>query len=165
MNKILYLEKISLTKKIIGNLLWLSGLFSLLLINIKFGPGFLVLWAALIIGGLIMISTNGIELDFQENQYRTVSSFLGSNYGLWKSFPRIDYLSLFKTTVTQTVGGRGFRSTATATLSDKMIVINLFNTDGKPTTLYMTKNAKIATEIAEKVRIHFGVEVVNKLDE
>ena len=164
MNKYLYLEKISLAKMIIGNILWVSGFCSLLFINITFGPGFLIIWTLLIFAGLYLISTEGIELDFSENQYREVFSLFGSNYGFWKDFPSIDYISIFRTNVTQTIGGKSFNSTATATLSDKMILINLFAKNRKPTTLYMTKNTEMAIEIAEKFNTFYGIEIINKLN-
>ncbi|MEW5677239.1 hypothetical protein ABGT15_13070 [Flavobacterium enshiense] len=164
MKKFLYLEKIPLIKIIIGNILWVTGFCSLLFINITLGPGFLVVWSLFIIVGLYLISTDGIELDFNENQYRQVFSIAGSNFGIWKDFPNIDYITIFKTTITQTIGGKTFGSTATATMSDKMVLINLFAENKKPTTLYMTKNPEMAIEIAKKFHEFYNIEVINKME-
>lgn len=164
MNRYLYLEKISLFKKIIGNILWISGFFCLLLVNVRFGPGFLFVWGILFFAGLYFISTEGIELNFESNSYRQVFSIFGSNYGTWDYFPHIEYVSLFRTRVSQTIGGKSFSSTASATLSDKVIKINLFSPNrNHPTTLYVTKNENIAYEIAEKFKLFYGVEIVDKL--
>ncbi len=163
MRKFLYLEKMSLKTKIIGNLLWILGFSLLFFLNIKFGPIFILLWIALIIGGITILSNDGIELDFKNNQYRNLTFILGLSFGLWKSFPKIDYISVFRSKITKSVGGVGFESSAEATITEKVIIINLFLENGKPITLYITKSIDIALAITERIKEEFGIEIVNKL--
>lgn len=163
MRKFLYLEKMSLKTKIIGNLLWIIGFSLLFFLNIKFGPIFILLWIALIIGGITILSNEGIELDFKNNQYRNLTFIFGSSFGLWKSFPKIDYISVFRSKVTKSVGGVSFESLAEATITEKVIIINLFLENGKPITLYVTKSIDIALAITERMKEEFGIEIVNKL--
>lgn len=164
MSKYLYLEKITLTKMIFGNIFWISGLCSLLFINISLGPGFLLAWIFLILLGFYFISTEGIEINFESNSYRQIFSIFGSNYGTWSYFPQMEYLSLFRTRVSQSIGGKSFSSTATATLSDTVIRINLFSSNrNHPVTLYTTKSESVAYDIAEKIKLFYGTEIVDKL--
>jgi hypothetical protein len=161
--KFLYLEKISLKSLILGNLLWISGLFLLLFFNVTFGPAFVLVWIALIIGGFVILSNNGIELDLKNNQYRNVFSILGLNIGHWKNFPKMESISVFRSNISTKVGGIGMSSTASARISEKAILINLFPENGKPTTLYFTKDEKVALEISEKLKMKYEVEIINKL--
>lgn len=163
MRKFLYIEKMSLMTKIIGNLLLIIGFSLLFFLNIKFGPIFILLWVALIIGGITILSNEGIELDFKNNQYRNLTFILGTSFGLWKSFPKMDYISVFRSKVTKSVGGVSFESLAEAAIIEKVIIINLFLENGKPITLYVTKSVDIALEVAERVKEEFGIEIVNKL--
>lgn len=163
MRKFLYIEKMSLMTKIIGNLLLIIDFSLLLFLNIKFGPIFILLWVALIIGGITILSNEGIELDFKNNQYRGLTFILGTSFGLWKSFPKMDYISVFRSKVTKSVGGVSFESLAEAAITEKVIIINLFLENGKPITLYVTKSVDIALEVAERMKEEFGIEIVNKL--
>lgn len=163
MRKFLYLEKMSLKTKIIGNLLWIIGLSLLVFLNIKYGSIFVLLWIALIIGGITVLSNEGIELDFKNNQYRNLSFILGLSFGIWKSFPKMDYISVFRSKVTKSVAGVSFESLAEATITEKVIIINVFLGNGKPITLYVTKSIYIALEITERMKEEFRIEIVNKL--
>ena len=84
----------------------------------------------------------------------------GINYGLsWKNYPRIKYFSLVETNIRQTIGGRTFNSTATATLSSKMVKINIFDENNKHKTLYIANNRKEAIEIGERIQKAYNVEM------
>ncbi len=142
----------------------ISGLLSLCFINISFGPIFLIVWIIPIVAGLCILYTDGIELDFNKNRYRTIFSIFGISYGIWKSIPKIDYISIFKTAFSKTIGNIGFDGGAEATMSERVIKINLFAKNRKIITLFMTKNAETAIEIAESFKKFYGIDVVNKLD-
>lgn len=163
MEKYLYLEKISKIRLLLGYLLLLTGLSLLIFINNKIYPIYILFWTALIIAGVINLTNEGIELDLQHNQYRNINSIFGINLGNWKSFHKIDYISIFRSKVTKTIGGAGIHSTATAKISEKVIKINLFTDDQKPITLYTTKDEKLAVEICEKLREKCSFKIINKL--
>ena len=160
MENYIYIEKVSLLKKIIGNLCLISGLFSLIIINVKIGPQYIFLWVFLCFVGVFFISTEGFEINFNKNSYRKIISMYGINYGLsWKNYPRIKYFSLVETNIRQTIGGRTFNSTATATLSSKMVKINIFDENNKHKTLYIANNRKEAIEIGERIQKAYNVEM------
>ncbi|UGS23381.1 hypothetical protein [Flavobacterium channae] len=163
MEKYLYLEKTTLKILVLGNILWISGLLLLLFLNVTFGPAFVLIWIALIIGGFVLLSKDGIELDLKNNQYRSVFSILGLNIGDWKNFPEIEYISISRSKVSTKVGGIGMSSTASARISEKVILINLFSENRKPVKLYYTKDENVALEICEKLKSKYKVEIINKL--
>ena len=82
--------------------------------------------------GLYLVAAEGIEIDFNNKSYRTVYRVLGVDIGFWKDLPPIVYVSIFETRVNQTIGGKSFSSTATATVSSKVAIINLFDADNRP---------------------------------
>lgn len=137
-------------------------MLSLFIVNTKYGPQFMLLWIFMVFLGLFIITGEGIEINFNNKSYRTIYRILGADIGFWKDLPPMVYVSVFETRVNQTIGGKSFSSTATATVSSKVAMINLFDADNRPETLYMTKNKEAAVEIAEKLRQAYGVEIVIK---
>src|SRR5690606_16321159 len=104
------------------------------------------------------------DLDFQLKSYRNLTKISKIIIGFPKSFPTPKYVSIFESTITQTIGGKSLSSTATATLSGKMSIINIFDLDNKPFKFYMTKDRSLAIEIGKKFKDAYGIEVVNKLE-
>lgn len=164
MNKYTFFEKTTLTENIAGHISWILGFICfLLVIASKIHSGFLVLGGVLFLLGVNLISKVGIEINMDERIYRNVSLILGIKFGNWKNYPKVQYLSIFRTLVSQKIGGKGFKSTATATLSERMIKINLFTETEEPITLYITKDETIAYQIVEKFKEFYGIEILDKL--
>ncbi|MBP4143197.1 hypothetical protein J3S90_15435 [Flavobacterium sp. P4023] len=165
MENYIYVEKVSLWKKIIGNLFLICGIFGLIFINVKIGPQYIFLWVFLCFVGVFFISTEGLEINFNKTNYRKIISMYGINYGLsWKYYPKINYFALVETNIKQTIGGRTFNSTATATLSSKMVKINLFDDYNKHITLYIANNRNEAIKIGEKLQKAHNVEMKKNFD-
>src|SRR5690554_7197803 len=74
MNKITYLKKISYTKYLISLLLFFSGLYFLLYVNILFGLIFTVI-------GFNFLLTEGTQIDFDQMIYRNIRSVFGIHIG------------------------------------------------------------------------------------
>ena len=160
MKNYVYVENVSLLKKIIGNLFLLFGIIGLIFINVKIGPQYIFLWVFLSFVGVFFISTEGIEINFKTTNYRKIISMYGINYGLsWKFYPKINYLALVETNIKQTIGGRSFNSTATATLYSKKVKINLFYENNKHRTLYIANDRNEALKIAEKFSEAYNIEI------
>ncbi|SHH19777.1 hypothetical protein [Flavobacterium defluvii] len=161
MTNFIYIEKISSIRTIIGNLLFIPSFLALILINIKNGPVFFIVYFIIAYWGVFLISTEGIELDFQNNKFRKLFSIYGINIGLtWNHFPKIKYVALIKTLVKQTFGGRGFRTGATTTITEKTVKINLFDDNEKYITLYFANNQIEALKIAEEIKKAYKIEVL-----
>jgi hypothetical protein len=163
MKKYLFLEKIS-KWKIILSIIFFSAIIGLLFQQFISPPNAVLLGTFLLFAGLFFISSEGVEIDFENKYFRSVMSIAGINFGSWKLFNKPEYISIFKKTVTQTIGGKGFQSTATATLREKIIIVNLIYNNGKYSTIYMTKHKNIANEIAEVLKLNLNVEIIDNVE-
>lgn len=116
--KYIFIEKKSLTEIIIGNTLWISGVLAFIFVNIKFGVAYIFLWIFFIMFGFFLLSSKGIEFNFKTRHYKKFEYILWSKIGLWEYIPKADYISIFRTTINQTIKGLGF-SSFTARASEK----------------------------------------------
>jgi len=111
--------------------------------------------------GIFLISTEGLEIDFLNNKFKKIFSFYGIKIGIqWVTFFEIKYIALVETTVKQTFGGRGFKASATTTVSEKTVKINLFDNNEKHFTLYFANNRKEALKIASEIKNAYQIEVL-----
>lgn len=141
MNKITYLKKISYTKYLISLLIFFSGLYFLLYVNILFGLIFTVI-------GFNFLLTEGTQIDFDQMIYRNIRSVFGIHIGKWKKLPVFDYISVFKTTEKTAISV----TSATAVMSDEVYLLNLFYEQNKYITFYKTTNKEDAFEKAKHFR-------------
>lgn len=162
MNNYIYIEKVSLIKLIIGSLLFLPSFLALIFINIKNGPILLIIYLLIAYWGIFFISSEGLEIDFQNRKFRKLFCVYGIRIGLsWTFFPEIKYVALVETIIKQTFGGRGFKSSATSTITEKTVKINIFDCDEKYFTLYFANNKSEALKIASEIEEAYKIEVLN----
>ena len=122
MKNFVYIEKVSLIRTIIGNFLFIPSFLALILINKENGPIWLLVYLIIAYWGIFLISTEGLEIDFLNNKFKKIFSFYGIKIGIqWVTFFEIKYIALVETTVKQTFGGRGFKASATTTVSEKTV--------------------------------------------
>lgn len=161
MKNYVYIEKASSIKFIIGNLLFVPSFLAIIFINKKNGPILLLVFLLIAYWGIFFISSEGLEIDFQNKKFRKLFTVYGFRIGLtWTFFPEIKYIALVETTVKQTFGGRGFRSSATTTITEKTIKINVFDCNEKYFTLYFANDRNSALEIASKIEEAYKIEVL-----
>lgn len=150
MNNIIYLKDIPIFKKILGFIVASFGLYTFLFSNIIFGTIFLVI-------GLNLLSTEGSEINLDNNTYRNIKSIFGKHFGKWKSCPKFEYVSVFKTKENQTVRV----ITAEATLQSDIILLNLFFDGNKHITVYKTTDKNDAFTVAEKFKLVFDIDILD----
>lgn len=150
MDIITYLKDIPFFKKVLGVIFAGFGLLALLSLNIVFGAMFIVI-------GLNLLSTEGSQIDLQNNTYRNVKSIFGSHFGKWKPCPQFEYVSVFKTKENQTVRV----ITAEATLQSDIILLNLFYKGNKHITFYKTQDKNDAFDVAEKFKSIFKIDILD----
>lgn len=161
MTNYIYIEKVSLIKTIFGNLLFIPSSLALILINKENGSILFLICLLIAYWGVFFISTEGIEIDFINKKYRKLFFLYGIKIGRsWNSYPNIKYVALVETIVKQTFGGRGFKSSATSTITEKTVKINLFDNNEKYFTLYFANNQKEALKIAEEIKKAYKIEVL-----
>jgi len=164
MNDYIYIEKVSILKKIIGNLILIFGLFGLFYINVKIGFGFFFLWIFLCFLGVFLISTQGFKINFKSRSYMFLNSIYGFHFGFnYKYFSKVSYISLFETTIKQKIGGRGFNP-AEATLSGKKVKINFFDEDNRPITIYIANNRSEALEISKNLLAFHTIKIIDNFN-
>ncbi|MCI9846913.1 hypothetical protein [Flavobacterium pectinovorum] len=161
MKNYVYIEKASSIKFIIGNLLFILSFFIIISINKSNAPILLLVSLLTTYWGIFFISSEGLEIDFQNKKFRKLFAVYGFRISLtWTFFPEIQYIALVETTVKQTFGGRGFKSSATTTITEKTIKINVFDCNEKYFTLYFANDRNSALEIASKIEDAFKIEVL-----
>jgi hypothetical protein len=150
MNTITYLRDVPLFKKILGITLSTFGFFSFLFASITLGLIFQAI-------GLNLLSTEGSEINFDNNTYRNIKSLFGKKFGKWKPCPEFEYVSVFKTKENQTVRV----VTAETTFQTDIIQLNVFYKGNKHITFYKTQDKNDAFNVAEKFKSIFGIDILD----
>jgi len=148
MKIITYLKKVPVFKAILGYALIFFGVVSFL-VNFFFPLIFIVI-------GANLASTEGTQVDFINKRYRTIWSIFGLHIGTWKPCPEFDYISVFRTSESQTVSV----VTAITTISREIIMINLFY-GNRHLTFYKTNDKAQAFKVAEHFRIVFNLNILD----
>ncbi|TRZ43545.1 hypothetical protein [Robertkochia solimangrovi] len=147
---ITYVRPVSLLKKIFGGLVFLFALFIMITENPLFG-GFMLAFSIYLVG------TEGSEIDLDAKRFRKVWSIFNLKFGKWKSFPKFEYVSVFKGKQKQKVNGMG----ASTSFSDSVFLINLFYERNKYETFYRTFDKQEAFAIAGKIREKLALDILD----
>ena len=97
--------------------------------------------------GVMMLKTEGSEINLESQTYRKINSVLGIKIGKWQKLKNPEYISVFNTTedITWRV------VTAETTNSFPIIDLNIFYEKNKKLTVYKTKNIKDAFDVASHI--------------
>lgn len=107
---------------------------------------------ALVAGGLLAYQS-GIEVNFRQRSYRTITAFGPQAFGTWQPLPALTSVSVFRTQVVSRTYGR---SNASFTSRDEVIQVNL-------TTERNERIRRLETEHMEEAFV-FAKEVAQQLD-
>ncbi len=117
---------------------------------------------ALIIGLGLLISSavnSGIEINTEQKSFRKLYSFLGIVFGEWESFPKTEYISVYKS--------REILKSAAAnrpTLTSNSYIVNSFWEDRRPITLYKTNSKKEALAVAKDMADTLGIKTLDSTE-
>jgi len=125
------------------------GLFLLLVNNV------LGLLSCII--GFYFFIKEGIEVDFKSKKYRNTKSLFNLSYGEWKEFPKIEYVSVFKTTQTTRV----WVSSASTNVTEKTIKLNLFYNTNQKIEAYETKDINDAFKKAKEIAVFLNIDILD----
>lgn len=150
MNIISYLKNVPTFKKILGVMFICLGLFSIAMLSILFGVIFFTI-------GLNLLSTEGSQINLDNNTYRNVKSIFGHKFGKWQPCPEFEYVSVFKTKENQTIRV----ITAETTFQSDVILLNVFYKGNKHITFYKTSDKANAFEVAEKFKSIFNIDILD----
>jgi len=135
-----YVRKIPVWKVILGFAALGVGVLGLVLMD--FVPGIVSL-----LFGLIMLKTEGSEINLESQTFRKTTSVVGFSFGKWQTLQNPEYISVFNTTEDITIRAL----TAETTNSLPIIVLNIFYGQNKKITVYKTKNVKDAFDVAAHI--------------
>lgn len=137
---ITYTRKVPVWKKIAGITAVLIGLYGII-IQLDF-----ILLVPLVLG-LVLLKTDGSEINLESRTYRKTTSFLGVKFGAWKTLNNPEYISVFNTTEDVTIRALSAETTNTFPI----IVLNIFYEKNKKITVYKTKNINDAFDVASHI--------------
>ncbi|WP_141248447.1 hypothetical protein [Flavobacterium sp. ACN6] len=134
---------------------------ALILINKDNGPILFLVYLLIAYWGVFLISTEGLEIDFERRKYRKLFSVYGMKIGRsWNHLPEIKYIALVETRVKQTFGVRGYSAGASTTITERTVKINLFDYNEKYLTLYFVNDRNEALKIAAKIKEALKIEIL-----
>ncbi|WP_300565652.1 hypothetical protein [Flavobacterium sp.] len=150
MSSMIYLKEVPFIKKFFGFVLSLLGLGMFFLGTIFMGLIFIVI-------GLNLILTEGSEINLSNKTYRELKSIFGIHFGKWKPCPEFEYVSIFKTTESQTINV----VSATTTLQSQVILLNVFYNRNKHLTFYKTDNKVDALKVANHFKLALDIDILD----
>ncbi len=98
-------------------------------------------------GGLLAYQS-GIEVNFSNRTYRTITTFGPQAFGTWQPLPALTSVSVFRTQVVSRTYGR---SNASFTSRDEVIQVNLATAQNKRIRLLETEHMEKAFTFAKQV--------------
>ena len=143
-----YTRKLALWKKIVGVLIMAFGLYNFFFTAFSLVP---------ILLGLLLLRTNGCEIDLSSRSYRSTHSVLGLKVGRWQPLPETEYISVFATK--EKVTARAL--SAETTHSEDIIALNLFYDRNKKIKVYQTNSLEDAFEVAFHIADALMIDVLD----
>jgi len=107
--------------------------------------------------GVYLASSEGSQIDLDNNTYRTVWSLFAIHIGKWKPNPKFEYISVFKGKQKQRINSLG----ASTSFIDEVFLINLFYDRNKHRTFYRTFDKKDALKVAEHFKLALGINILD----
>lgn len=115
-----YVKNVPVWKTVLGIIIAVLCLYLVIFGSIKY--------IVPIAFSVLLLQTNGTEINLENKTYRKIYSILGLNFGKWQPLPEVEYVSIFATTESTTV----WASSATMNVKDAVYIINIFyNTNKK----------------------------------
>lgn len=148
MDKFTFKRQLPIWKTVLGILLLAVGIYSLF----SSFRGFVIIGL-----GVFMLLIEGSEFNFMEGKYRKTKSILGVTIGKWQPLPKIDYVSVFKTTETTTLR----QTSAEANVKTDVIKLNLFYENNKRIEAYRTYDVNDAFKKAKEIATLLSVDIVD----
>lgn len=96
---------------------------------------------------LVLLRTEGSEINLDSKTYRKVFSILGMNSGKWEHLQDLEYISVFATVENTQV----WVSSASMNVQDGIHILNLFSETNKKYEIYTSYNKKDAFDKASYI--------------
>ena len=96
---------------------------------------------------LVLLRTEGSEINLDSKMYRKVFSMVGINTGKWEHLPDLEYISVFATEENTAV----WASSASMNVSEGVYILNLFSETNRKYEIYTSYNKKDAFDKASDI--------------
>ena len=147
---ITHLKPVSLFKRFFGTITIFVALYIILFQSMLFGF-FMMSF------GVYLTSTEGSQMNLEDNTYRNIWSLFSIHIGNWKPNPNFEYISVFKGRQKQRVNSLG----ASTTFSDEVFLVNLFYERNRHKTFYRTFDKEKAFEVARQIRTAMDLKILD----
>ncbi len=131
-----YIRKVPIWRTILGLLTACIAIY-ILLNGVLFGFVAIAL-------SVVVLQSEGCQIDLESKTYRKTYSILGLNFGKWKPLPEVEYVSVFATTQTTAV----WVSSASTNVTESIYAINLFHNRNQKIEANVTFDKKDAFDVA-----------------
>ena len=148
-SKFKYLKNVPIWKTILGIIIALLSIYFVLS-----GALFGIIPIAY---SLLLLQTEGTEINLENKTYRKIYSIIGLNFGRWKPLPEIEYVSVFATTETTKV----WVSSATANVKEAVFMINLFHNTNQKIEICNAYSNKRAFDIGSHIAFILDVDILD----
>ena len=117
-----------------------------------------ILFGILIIPfSIYLVSSEGIQVNLNNNTHRNIWSIFAVHIGKWKPNPKFEYISVFKKRQRHRVN---FVASSTS-YTDEIFLINLFYGRNKYKTFYRTYNKANAFDIAQHFKKALEIDILD----
>ena len=106
---------------------------------------------------VLLLQTNGTEINLETKTYRKIYSILGLNFGKWQPLPETEYVSVFSTTQSTKI----WASSATANITDAIYMINIFHNTNQKIEVCNAYSKKEAFDIGSHVAFTLDIDLLD----
>lgn len=106
---------------------------------------------------VLLLQTDGTEINLESKTYRKIYSILGLNFGKWQPLPNAEYVSIFATTETTKV----WVSSATMNVTDAIYMINIFHNTNQKIEVCNAYSCKEAFDIGSHVAFTLNADLLD----
>lgn len=149
-NIITYLKPVSLFKRLFGIVVFLFAFYVMAYQSLLFGF-FMMSFA------VYLSSSEGSQVNLDNNTHRIIWSIFAIHFGKWKSNPKFEYISVFRGKQRQRVNSLS----ASTTFSEEVFLVNLFYDRNKHKTFYRTFDKENAFKIANHFKLALGIDILD----
>jgi len=148
-SKIKHLKKVPIWKTILGIIIALLSLY-FVFSGVLFG-------IVPIAYSVLLLQTNGTEINLENKTYRKIYAILGLSFGKWQPLPETEYVSIFATTETIKV----WASSANANVKDDIYMINIFHSTNQKIEVCTAYSRKEAFDIGSNIAYALNIDLLD----
>jgi hypothetical protein len=116
------------------------------------------MFGIILLGAAFKLSLReGFELNLNDKRYRKIYSLFAINFGLWKSLPKIEYVSVFKTIKKS----RARVIAAEANFGFEVYKLNLFYDKNKHIEAYISDDMDDAFKTAKHIAMALNINILD----